>query len=498
MDDISGSIEGTGLVFAELQDMRSLFFQLCMVSLLLFSGKVYAEEHIPHYLLEPEEELFIHLMHQARSDPVSAAQDLGLDLQDLFQKRPEMKFLLQQELPALEFSPKLFRAASGHSQDMLNDGYYSHQRPDGSGPEARMSEQGYDPFVWTEELGLVGFRNFIGPEQATSALFSQVFIDELRSKDASDLIILNPYFRHAGAGIAKGFLSLESFAGNAYISTLNLASETDVLFELMLRRRINDARLAPESVEALVQAYPSDAFDAQDAADPAHMLKKQSPVSMSGELTGMARFLGRKMLQEHGLDGFRTGFPYDAEGFEPNIPSGSAHKFLLLPVDPETSIEALADMAFWDLFHAELDALEDMEPFIFNSQFSKSGIGVFDIEYAQERYLFVVVLLSGQADDPEYLMGRIRFLPGMEKDLLHARGMRIHLSTVDEYCLKGFAVSGPGGFYQMKTPDAQHPFTIYELKLENASGKILERKRIYLHRGNQRHDFNLEYNQEDL
>lgn len=456
---------------------------------MVFPGEAFTSDATPQTWLGPEEKLFVELMHQARFDPAATALSLGIDLDILYQERPEMSFLLQQKLPALEISHKLFRAASSHSQDMLSHDYYSHQGLDGSSPQDRMFREGYDPFIVIEELGLMGFRNYVGPEQATLALFAQTFIHELQFGDLSKPVFLNPYFKHAGIGIAKGFLRLDSFSGNAYISTLDLAAEEDVLLELMLRRKINDARLAPESALSLLSDQEESIFVAQESTDRLPK-RKQSPVAMSGELTSIARFLGREFLHDHGLEEYNTGFPYDPKGFGPDIFPEFAHKILVIPVDSGSTFEDLANKSFRTLLLSELEASEESEPFIFNMDFSKSGIGAFRLEYAGHEYLLVVVLMSGYEDGPKYLVGQVVFKSEHERDFLEEQSVRIYLSNIDESSLNGFSVTGPGGYYQVEVSDNTHPFN--EMRLENAAGETMEKVRVFMHRGNQRVDFLLE------
>ncbi len=427
-----------------------------------------ALEEPEDFCQEPEELLFLEFLEQVRADPGQTAQDLGLDLEDLFEQRPEMEFLLQQELPALEQDDRLCRAAYSHSQDMLQNGYFSFEGLDGSMPEDRLLRQGYAPVQVWEDLGLVGFKNFLGAERATAALFSQMFLHELQYADLSQPGVLNPWFRHKGLGIAKGWLQAESYTGNAYISTLDLAAGEDVLLELKLIKAINQARQDPQA-----------AWSRLDTELQTKELSGRSlnPVARSAELTDIARSMGRNVLDNNGQD-------LDYE----DSPEYFKMEFALLRALPGASVQDLAEQALENLLQAELEAMQqDAGPFIFDSDLKAIGIGVFELNPEERDFLFVV--LMDQGTDEDYLLGQILYADqegqDREADLESRDGLRIYLSSLDQSSLLGFAVSGPEGFYQLRIPEGLHPFKFFDFRLEDSTGKLLGQERVFLHRDNQ-------------
>lgn len=473
--------------------MIGFLFKVSLLLMLLAPIEIFsAEKGYVQPCLEPEEAMLIEFINQARSDPTSTARDLGMDLENLFEQRPEMEFLLQQELPRVMVDQMLCRSAYNHSSDMLEHGFYSHEGLDGTTPRDRALKQGYYPFTIVEELGLAGFRNYIGPEQASAALFSQIFLNELKSGDFSRPVLLNPVLRDTGAGIAKGFVQLDSFAGNAYISTVNLASQETVMVEQFLRRRINDVRLDPDDFKSLSDVVSEKHRERlQEAAEV--LPEKMSPVALNAGLTDMARAMCLQLFQEYqeyDVDGYiRDGFQYDAATGTENLPDFES-RVLVIPVEQEATPEDLADKAFADLLEDELDAIQKKKPFILNSDFTVSGIGVFPFEYAGQDHLLLKVLLAGHKGAHGYLTGQIVFRGEDPADnrVENSKGLLISLDTVNQSSLKGFTVSGPGGFYQMKLPERFHPFSMYDLIVKSSTGERLHSERFYAGRGSQRFD----------
>lgn len=60
-----------------------------------------------------------------------------------------------QKMPAvapLTYNDKLSRAARKHAKDMGRNRYFSHESRDGSGPPERIEDQGYQGFLWGENI----------------------------------------------------------------------------------------------------------------------------------------------------------------------------------------------------------------------------------------------------------------------------------------------------------------------------------------------------------
>jgi len=157
----------------------------------------------------PEAELF-QLINQARENPLTVAASLGMDAQQILADFPELHDLLTQGLSPLTFSSSLYKAARAHAEDMLTNGYFSHNSLDGRTYEDRMREAGYDPLNAGESmlLGCMGndflVNNTDQMEKLIQLLFKSIFTRELRPYPAEEKNILNASLKEIGMGIAFG------------------------------------------------------------------------------------------------------------------------------------------------------------------------------------------------------------------------------------------------------------------------------------------------------
>jgi hypothetical protein len=138
----------------------------------------------------PELEFF-NLINQARENPLAVAESLGMDPDQIMQDFPELRDILIAGLPPLTFNRNLYAAASAHSQDMLENGYYSHFSSDGRTFDDRIRESGYDPLTTGESMGLFPLCGDSTPEKGVDLLFERIFTDELKPDSAADRNILD-------------------------------------------------------------------------------------------------------------------------------------------------------------------------------------------------------------------------------------------------------------------------------------------------------------------
>ncbi len=194
--------------------------------------------------------LIFALINEARANPLAVAERLGMDRDELLEKRPDIADILINGLPPLRWDQRLFDAGWAHGWDMLQRGYLSHVNPEGLGVWERLAEAGYHasaagesykllvlqddgfPFCWDgafdPEAGPVaapsepcqdvndndpdGNDSGSGLAEAddegysshlcamANYLFNRMFRKELASGSA-ELVILNPEFRDTGAAL---------------------------------------------------------------------------------------------------------------------------------------------------------------------------------------------------------------------------------------------------------------------------------------------------------
>ncbi|MDD5724329.1 MAG: CAP domain-containing protein, partial [Syntrophales bacterium] len=138
------------------------------------------------------------------------AASLGMDPEKILEHLPALHHILTEGLPPLAFNPQLYAAARSHAEDMLENGYYSHDSQDGRTYEDRIRDTGYDPVVMGQFMGLqcLGSDSDIDESGArldrlVFLMFKQIFTYEL-NPGAGERSILNPAFKEVGVGVIEG------------------------------------------------------------------------------------------------------------------------------------------------------------------------------------------------------------------------------------------------------------------------------------------------------
>ncbi len=136
---------------------------------------------------------FFNLINQARYMPLEVAASFGLDPGQILKDFPELRDILIAGLPPLTFNQNLYAAASAHTRDMLENGYYSHFSLDALTFEERIRESGYDPLTTGESMGFFRLCGDATPEKGVDFLFERIFTDELKPDSAADRNILDDW-----------------------------------------------------------------------------------------------------------------------------------------------------------------------------------------------------------------------------------------------------------------------------------------------------------------
>jgi uncharacterized protein YkwD len=108
-----------------------------------------------------DEQLMLQLLNQARTNPAAAAQEISENITPTITATLNYYGVnLQATLntiasatpqPPLAWNAQLAQAAQGHSQDMATNQYQSHTGSDGSSPQQRIQNTGYDNTTITGE-----------------------------------------------------------------------------------------------------------------------------------------------------------------------------------------------------------------------------------------------------------------------------------------------------------------------------------------------------------
>ena len=193
-----------------------------------------------------EEALFLDLVNQARTHPLEAAASLGINTAQLLEDLPEIRDILIHGLPPLTWNDRLHAAAGSHAEDMLVRNYFSKQTPEGITPKERMRSAEYPVGLFGETIGMVAFKNLMGPDIAVPILFEKMFTAELAADCPEPRYILNPDLCEVGIAIREGTYQQGDALTNAYMFTADFAKPFDLYaVERGLWRLINDARTYP-------------------------------------------------------------------------------------------------------------------------------------------------------------------------------------------------------------------------------------------------------------
>jgi hypothetical protein len=220
---------------------RILFIMIFSVS--LFGGACgmgFAAEGSP----STHEEALLALINQARQNPLAVAASMGMDTEKILKDLPQLETILKGGLPAVTFNGNLYETARAHTQDMLANGYYSHDSPDGRGYDARIRNNGYPAVATGESLGMLVFANFLDPGDAIERLFEYMFRDELDPLRTEKRNILDSQMTEVAVSIDTGIISLGGGLWNVYVTTCDFGTVMSEP-EAKLFNLINQARKSP-------------------------------------------------------------------------------------------------------------------------------------------------------------------------------------------------------------------------------------------------------------
>jgi len=197
-------------------------------------------------LHDRERELF-NLINEARIAPLAMAAKLNMDPEKVLADLPELKDILINGLPPLSENEQLAAAASGHTNDMVENAFYSHTSSSGADLAERILMTGYIPASEAETLGLAAFTNYLDPAYAVSIIFENMFRDELNPNRKEERAILSPSFEDLAVSIGAGVFELGYNYQNAYVATCVFARSKTGSLENQLLDLVNNVRKDPRA-----------------------------------------------------------------------------------------------------------------------------------------------------------------------------------------------------------------------------------------------------------
>ena len=184
------------------------------------------------------EQGLLHMINQARHDPLGMAKSLGMDTDQVLADLPELEDILIHGLPPLTFNRYLYAAAVDYAEDMIEIPGGGSALPPGSpwNPqldthEERIIEHGYVPVATGEIRGFLNIEECTDLLAAASMIFEALFRDELDPERTKDREILNPVFREAGSGFRTASIEGD---GCSYLWVCDFGlSETNMPFSIV-------------------------------------------------------------------------------------------------------------------------------------------------------------------------------------------------------------------------------------------------------------------------
>ncbi len=391
--------------------MRYRFFQiLALVLLVLWAAMVWAGPCV----LNKAELSILGLINQARRDPAAMALRVGLAPDQILATRPELAHIFANGLHPLAFSPKLQAAARGHATDMAAQGYYGYESPEGLAPFDRVKATGYLAVAVKESLGMLSFLNYMGLEEASWGLFSNMYTQELTG-DSGELKILAPDVEDVGISVVSARFSLQGYPSNVYISTCDFGKSKVSQIARELMALIDQARANPLGVaedlgmdpEELIEQFP-------ELAEVFH--SGLPPLAWDERLFDAAYMHGQDMLER----GYFSHITPEGLGWEERIEqagypaSSSGEAMALLVFTDEREAREVAKSLFERIFRREFSETRN----ILNPEFKEAGVafvrtvpGQLDDESSDFapffNYLLVVNLAAPIEPGPSAIVGNV-------------------------------------------------------------------------------------------
>ena len=342
--------------------------------------------HTEDGAVTPYEQTFLELINEARDDPLSMAASLGMDTDQILVNFPELKDMLIDGLPALSYSQNLYEAATAHTNDMLDNGYYAHDSLDGRTYDERIMESGYEPVVTGEALGMLAFANFIEPDEAVRLIFKNMFMNELDPTKTEQRNILNPDLRDVGIGIGAGEFTMGGFLMNIYMAACDFASTDAHLAEMELIALINQARNKPLATAEAMGMDPDEVL--ANLPDLHDILQEGiAPVRFNKSLYAATFPLIRQIRDtiQNGNAEPPPGSPWlpedagtvDERAIEYNyLPLFTGEIVYILKYQGNIEAREAAAMIFESIYRNELNPYTPAERILLNPTFKDLGVGL--------------------------------------------------------------------------------------------------------------------------
>lgn len=455
----------------------------------------------------------LELIRQARRQPLLMAEMAGMERSAVLEAAGGRRILLENGLRPVAPNSILAKTARAHTKNMLANNYYDKTAPDGRRPATRITAAGYEALASGENLGLIGFQNFMPEETAVWEIFKNMLRDELQSGQSSPWYILNPNYSEVGISIEAGTMSFDENKSNVYLAACDFgASRTSVYgAERKLVQRINALRHEPEPrLSGANLDYGN--FLYLPAPAGGLLARGAPPVKPSPALFSFAR--GRQADAESALRDGRLG---EAGGIMANNVSralsedydSAAEVWVALPVGPSAGPDEAIAKLFRHLLEAEtnggINAAGLSSLFIFNSVYRETGLSYKSISLQNSTggtetvWGLLVCEMARPKASRHFLAGKVHRPPTgslpahQQPPAAFLNGLLIQVEKISRpenaSPLSAISFSGPTGGYELRIPTAENNnYGYYRLsahRLDNLSRGPLLYSDVFFYSGKQ-------------
>lgn len=169
------------------------------------------------------------LINEARVKPLAVIERLGLDEAEARLALGESEWILDRGLQPLAVNAQLLESAWKHSEDMIENLYYSSVSLDGRTIEDRVAGTGYEAVTTGESLAVVVFDIALDPMEAARDIFVRLIKNELNPNIAGQRNIFSQEFSELGISLFAVTLDVgEGLPVSLYLAVVDFADPVEL------------------------------------------------------------------------------------------------------------------------------------------------------------------------------------------------------------------------------------------------------------------------------
>lgn len=276
----------------------------CMLLLITLDAEAFLDAG-----LQQELEL-LNFINEARHDPLSVAEDLGIDIRPFLEDFPEWRRILSEGVEPVSMNGQLYRSASLTAESMMIGSIPISDYSCGNFEDEILIDIGYSAKSVGVRSGALAFNNLIDPSTAVRALFKRMLRDEFDRPTAEGFVILNPDYREVGIKFKFGKMELNEGASNVFLAVCEFANPRPSAIELELVEMFNQARRRPFETSSLQGTENIDSIEAVERPP-----LRFNPLLYITANTHAVDMLNNGYFSHTSLEGVGPGERIEAQGY---------------------------------------------------------------------------------------------------------------------------------------------------------------------------------------